>query len=101
MSISPHGADPGQPRLGSLVRQVLAAGANIAAVAAHTDRSGSKPDAELMDVLAEEEIDALYWYNMAMTWILKRMKRRILARDVERFCAGYAAAGRMWYSGPM
>ena len=50
----------------------------------------AEPDAELMDVLAEEERLMPHLHLSVQhgdDLILKRMKRRHLARDVERFCA--------------
>ena len=90
VDITSWGRDlPGRPRLGSLVRQVLAAVPTLPRLRL-SSIDPAEPDAELMDVLAEEE-RLLPHLHLSVQHgddlILKRMKRRHLARDVERFCA--------------
>ena len=90
VDITSWGRDlPGRPRLGSLVRQVLAAVPTLPRLRL-SSIDPAEPDAELMDVLAEED-RLLPHLHLSVQHgddlILKRMKRRHLARDVERFCA--------------
>ena len=90
VDITSWGRDlPGRPRLGSLVRQMLAAVPRLPRLRL-SSIDPAEPDAELMDVLAAED-RLLPHLHLSVQHgddlILKRMKRRHLARDVERFCA--------------
>ena len=90
VDITSWGRDlPGRPRLGSLVRQMLAAVPRLPRLRL-SSIDPAEPDSELMDVLAAEG-RLLPHLHLSVQHgddlILKRMKRRHLARDVERFCA--------------
>ena len=79
---------PGRPRLGRLVRQILAEVPDLPRLRL-SSIDPAEPDAELMAVLAEEERLMPHLHLSVQhgdDLILKRMKRRHLARDVLRFC---------------
>ena len=79
---------PGRPRLGRLVRQILAEVPELPRLRL-SSIDPAEPDAELMAVLAEEERLMPHLHLSVQhgdDLILKRMKRRHLARDVLRFC---------------
>jgi threonylcarbamoyladenosine tRNA methylthiotransferase MtaB len=89
VDITSWGADlDGRPRLGALVRQILAGVPDLPRLRL-SSLDPAEPDAELMDVLATEP-RLLPHLHLSMQhgddMILKRMKRRHLARDVIRFC---------------
>ena len=89
VDITSWGSDlPGRPRLGDLVAAILKALPGL-----HRLRLSSldpaEPDAKLMQVLAGEERLMPHLHLSVQhgdDMILKRMKRRHLARDVVRFC---------------
>jgi threonylcarbamoyladenosine tRNA methylthiotransferase MtaB len=79
---------PGRPRLGRLVRQILAEVPELPRLRL-SSIDPAEPDAELMAVLAEEERLMPHLHLSVQhgdDLILKRMKRRHLSRDVLRFC---------------
>ncbi len=79
---------PGRPRLGRLVRQILAEVPELPRLRL-SSVDPAEPDAELMAVLAEEERLMPHLHLSVQhgdDLILKRMKRRHLARDVLHFC---------------
>jgi len=89
VDITSWGSDlPGRPRLGNLVRQILDAVQDLPRLRL-SSIDPAEPDAELMDVLAEDQ-RLLPHLHLSLQHgddlILKRMKRRHLARDVLRFC---------------
>ena len=79
---------PGRPKLGRLVRQILTEVPDLPRLRL-SSIDPAEPDAELMAVLAEEERLMPHLHLSVQhgdDLILKRMKRRHLARDVLRFC---------------
>jgi threonylcarbamoyladenosine tRNA methylthiotransferase MtaB len=89
VDITSWGSDlPGRPRLGNLVRQILDAVQDLPRLRL-SSIDPAEPDAELMDVLAEDQ-RLLPHLHLSLQHgddlILKRMKRRHLARDILRFC---------------
>ena len=79
---------PGRPRLGRLVRQILAEVPDLPRLRL-SSIDPAEPDAELMAVLAEEERLMPHLHLSVQhgdDLILKRMKRRHLRRDILRFC---------------
>ena len=89
VDITSWGSDlPGRPRLGDLVGELLRALPNLQRLRL-SSLDPAEPDARLMDVLATEPRLMPYLHLSAQhgdDTILKRMKRRHLARDVVRFC---------------
>ena len=89
VDIASWGSDiPGRPRLGNLVRQILHAVPDLPRLRL-SSIDPAEPDAELMDVLATEPRLLPHLHLSAQhgdDLILKRMKRRHLARDIVRFC---------------
>jgi len=89
VDITSWGSDmSGRPRLGSLIRRLLAEIPDLPRLRL-SSLDPAEPDAELMDVLAHEprlmphlHISAQHGDDL----ILRRMKRRHLGRDIERFC---------------
>jgi threonylcarbamoyladenosine tRNA methylthiotransferase MtaB len=89
VDITSWGSDlPGRPRLGNLVRQILDAVQDLPRLRL-SSIDPAEPDAELMDVLAKDQ-RLLPHLHLSLQHgddlILKRMKRRHLARDILRFC---------------
>ena len=79
---------PGRPRLGKLVRQLLAEVKGLARLRL-SSIDPAEPDAELMAVLSDDPRLLPHLHLSAQHGddvILKRMKRRHLARDILRFC---------------
>lgn len=89
VDITSWGSDlPGRPRLGDLVGELLRALPNLQRLRL-SSLDPAEPDARLMDVLATEPRLMPHLHLSAQhgdDTILKRMKRRHLARDVVRFC---------------
>jgi threonylcarbamoyladenosine tRNA methylthiotransferase MtaB len=89
VDITSWGSDlPGHPRLGDLVGELLHALPNLQRLRL-SSLDPAEPDARLMDVLATEPRLMPHLHLSAQhgdDTILKRMKRRHLARDVVRFC---------------
>ena len=89
VDITSWGTDlPGRPRLGALVRTLLADIPELKRLRL-SSVDPAEPDAELMDVLATEQRLMPHLHLSAQhgdDLILKRMKRRHLRRDVIRFC---------------
>ncbi len=89
VDITSWGSDlPGRPRLGDLVREILGALPRLQRLRL-SSIDPAEPDAQLMDVLARESRLMPHLHLSAQhgdDTILKRMKRRHLARDVVRFC---------------
>ncbi len=89
VDITSWGADiPGRPRLGQLVRHLLAALPDLPRLRL-TSVDPAEPDHDLMEML-EYEQRLMPHLHLSIQHgddlILKRMKRRHLARDVIRFC---------------
>jgi threonylcarbamoyladenosine tRNA methylthiotransferase MtaB len=89
VDITSWGSDlAGRPRLGALVRKLLGSVPDLPRLRL-SSLDPAEPDAELMDVLASDD-RLLPHIHLSMQHgddlILKRMKRRHLARDVIRFC---------------
>ena len=90
VDITSWGSDmDGRPRLGNLVRRLLQEVPDLPRLRL-SSLDPAEPDAELMDVLAEEprlmphlHISAQHGDDL----ILRRMKRRHLGRDIIRFCS--------------
>jgi len=89
VDITSWGRDlPGQPKLGQLVRHLLAAVESLPRLRL-SSVDPAEPDHDLMDVLATDPRLMPHFHLSAQhgdDLILKRMKRRHLARDVVRFC---------------
>ena len=89
VDITSWGGDlPGRPRLGGLVRRILRDVPGLDRLRL-SSLDPAEPDAELMRVLGEDERLMPHLHISAQhgdDLILKRMKRRHLARDVARFC---------------
>ena len=89
VDITSWGRDlPGRPRLGDLVGEVLRELPRLPRLRL-SSIDPAEPDAPLMDVLATEPRLMPHLHLSAQhgdDTILKRMKRRHLARDVVRFC---------------
>ena len=89
VDITSWGSDlPGRPRLGALVREILRALPRLQRLRL-SSIDPAEPDSQLMDVLASEPRLMPHLHLSAQhgdDTILKRMKRRHLARDVVRFC---------------
>ena len=89
VDITSWGSDlPGRPRLGDLVGELLRTMPNLQRLRL-SSLDPAEPDARLMDVLATESRLMPHLHLSAQhgdDTILKRMKRRHLARDVVRFC---------------
>ena len=89
VDITSWGSDlPGRPRLGDLVGELLRALPRLRRLRL-SSIDPAEPDAQLMDVLAAEPRLMPHLHLSAQhgdDTILKRMKRRHLARDVVRFC---------------
>ena len=89
VDITSWGSDlPGRPRLGQLVRGILNALPRLQRLRL-SSLDPAEPDSQLMDVLASESRLMPHLHLSAQhgdDTILKRMKRRHLARDVVRFC---------------
>ena len=89
VDITSWGSDlPGRPRLGDLVGELLRALPRLRRLRL-SSIDPAEPDAKLMDVLAAEPRLMPHLHLSAQhgdDTILKRMKRRHLARDVVRFC---------------
>ena len=89
VDITSWGSDlPGRPRLGDLVREILHALPRLQRLRL-SSLDPAEPDAQLMDVLTREPRLMPHLHLSAQhgdDTILKRMKRRHLARDVVRFC---------------
>ena len=89
VDITSWGSDlPGRPRLGDLVGELLRTMPNLQRLRL-SSLDPAEPDARLMDVLATEPRLMPHLHLSAQhgdDTILKRMKRRHLARDVVRFC---------------
>ena len=89
VDITSWGSDlRGRPRLGDLVRQILHALPRLQRLRL-SSLDPAEPDSQLMDVLATEPRLMPHLHLSAQhgdDTILKRMKRRHLARDVVRFC---------------
>ena len=89
VDITSWGSDlPVRPRLGDLVGELLRALPNLQRLRL-SSLDPAEPDARLMDVLASEPRLMPHLHLSAQhgdDTILKRMKRRHLARDVVRFC---------------
>lgn len=79
---------PGQPRLGALVKKILALVPNLPRLRL-SSIDPAEPDHHLMEALATEP-RLMPHLHLSMQHgddlILKRMKRRHLARDLRRFC---------------
>ncbi len=78
----------GRPRLGGLVRRLLREVPDLARLRL-SSLDPAEPDAELMDVLADESRLMPHFHISAQhgdDLILRRMKRRHLGRDIQRFC---------------
>jgi hypothetical protein len=104
IDITSWGSDlPGRPRLGNLVRQILDAVQDLPRLRL-SSIDPAEPDAELMDVFAEDE-RLLPHLHLSLQHgddlILKRMKRRHLRVIFCAFVMRRVAAGRMWFSGLM
>jgi threonylcarbamoyladenosine tRNA methylthiotransferase MtaB len=89
VDITSWGSDlAGRPRLGALVRTLLGSVPELPRLRL-SSLDPAEPDAELMDILASDE-RLLPHLHLSMQHgddlILRRMKRRHLARDVIRFC---------------
>jgi threonylcarbamoyladenosine tRNA methylthiotransferase MtaB len=89
VDITSWGSDmPNRPRLGQLVRQLLAEVPGLSRLRL-SSVDPAEPDHDLMDVLAEDD-RLMPHLHLSMQHgddlILKRMKRRHMARDVVRFC---------------
>jgi threonylcarbamoyladenosine tRNA methylthiotransferase MtaB len=79
---------PGRPRLGQLVRHLLAAVPDLPRLRL-SSIDPAEPDYDLMEILQREERLMPHLHLSIQhgdDLILKRMKRRHLARDVIRFC---------------
>ena len=79
---------PGRPRLGQLVRHLLAAVPDLPRLRL-SSIDPAEPDHDLMEILQREERLMPHLHLSIQhgdDLILKRMKRRHLARDVIRFC---------------
>ena len=89
VDITSWGADiPGRPRLGELVRHLLAVLPNLTRLRL-SSVDPAEPDHDLMEMLECEERLMPHLHLSIQhgdDLILKRMKRRHLARDVVRFC---------------
>ncbi len=89
VDITSWGSDlPGRPRLGDLVGELLRSLPRLRRLRL-SSIDPAEPDAQLMDVLAAEPRLMPHLHLSAQhgdDTILKRMKRRHLARDVVRFC---------------
>ena len=89
VDITSWGADiPGRPRLGQLVRHLLAALPDLPRLRL-SSVDPAEPDHDLMEMLKCEERLMPHLHLSIQhgdDLILKRMKRRHLARDVIRFC---------------
>jgi len=89
VDITSWGSDlPGRPRLGDLVSAILESLPQLRRLRL-SSLDPAEPDAKLMQVLAREERLMPHLHLSAQhgdDMILKRMKRRHLARDVVRFC---------------
>ena len=89
VDITSWGADvPGRPRLGQLVRHLLAAVPDLPRLRL-SSIDPAEPDYDLMEILQREERLMPHLHLSIQhgdDLILKRMKRRHLARDVIRFC---------------
>ncbi len=89
VDITSWGSDlPGRPRLGALVREILRALPRLQRLRL-SSIDPAEPDSQMMDVLASEPRLMPHLHLSAQhgdDTILKRMKRRHLARDVVRFC---------------
>ena len=89
VDITSWGSDlPERPRLGNLVRQLLAEVKDLPRLRL-SSIDPAEPDAELMAILADNSRLLPHLHLSAQHGddvILKRMKRRHLARDVLRFC---------------
>ena len=89
VDITSWGSDlPGRPRLGLLVRTLLREIPGLRRLRL-SSIDPAEPDAQLMQVLGEEDRLMPHLHLSAQhgdDLILKRMKRRHLARDVVRFC---------------
>ena len=89
VDITSWGSDlPGRPRLGNLVRQLLSKVRDLPRLRL-SSIDPAEPDAELMAVLADDPRLLPHLHLSAQHGddvILKRMKRRHLARDILRFC---------------
>ena len=89
VDITSWGSDlPGHPRLGALVREILRALPRLQRLRL-SSIDPAELDSQLMDVLASEPRLMPHLHLSAQhgdDTILKRMKRRHLARDVVRFC---------------
>ena len=89
VDITSWGADiPGRPRLGQLVRHLLAALPDLPRLRL-SSVDPAEPDHDLMEMLKYEERLMPHLHLSIQhgdDLILKRMKRRHLARDVIRFC---------------
>ena len=89
VDITSWGSDlPGRPRLGALVGELLRALPRLQRLRL-SSIDPAEPDSQLMDVLGSEPRLMPHLHLSAQhgdDTILKRMKRRHLARDVVRFC---------------
>ena len=89
VDITSWGSDlPGRPRLGLLVQTLLREIPGLRRLRL-SSIDPAEPDAQLMNVLGEEDRLMPHLHLSAQhgdDMILKRMKRRHLARDVVRFC---------------
>ena len=89
VDITSWGSDmDGRPRLGNLVRRLLREVPELPRLRL-SSLDPAEPDAELMDVLAEESRLMPHLHISAQhgdDLILRRMKRRHLGRDIIRFC---------------
>ena len=89
VDITSWGSDlPGRPRLGNLVRYLLDEVKDLPRLRL-SSIDPAEPDAELMAVLADDPRLLPHLHLSAQHGddiILKRMKRRHLARDIIRFC---------------
>ena len=89
VDITSWGSDlPGRPRLGNLVRQLLSKVRALPRLRL-SSIDPAETDAELMTVLADDPRLLPHLHLSAQHGddvILKRMKRRHLARDILRFC---------------
>ena len=89
VDITSWGSDlPGRPRLGDLVGAILESLPQLRRLRL-SSLDPAEPDAKLMQVLAREDRLMPHLHLSAQhgdDMILKRMKRRHLARDVVRFC---------------
>jgi len=89
VDITSWGSDlAGRPRLGHLVRRLLAEVRDLPRLRL-SSIDPAEPDAELMDVLADDHRLLPHLHLSAQhgdDLILKRMKRRHLGRDILRFC---------------